>query len=288
MPFGFLVAEYANRRRQEGSSGVIHQEEQAIEALFLPNRGASNTSMWVLFGIWVALFLFVWSTMASGIFPSPTEVLGSIPGLWNEDGLGAQLWASFSLNLEAAGIMFLLSLAIAYSTVMPAFRPLAKLISSGRFNGFVGLPLIFMAIFHNPHVVKVCLLVFGMGVFTVLSLTKMIKDIPQSLFDHSRTLRMREWRVVWEVVVLGRFDEVMDIMRINIAMGWMMLPMVEGMFKYEGGVGALMENESKHLNLDAVFAVLFVILVVGFVQDYLIGYFKGIICPYAEIGLERK
>jgi hypothetical protein len=29
--------------------------------------------------------------------------------------------------------------------------------------------------------------------------------------------------------------------RINIAMGWMMLPMIEGRYKFEGGVGALME-----------------------------------------------
>lgn len=237
--------------------------------------------------LWIAGFLLLWIIGTVPFIPSPFDVLGALPNLWFNEGLGDQLMVSFTLNLQAAAIMFVLSCLIAYSTVLPAFRPLATLVSSGRFNGFVGLPLIFMAIFHNPHIVKIALLVTGMGVFTVLSMVKMIEAIPKEAFDHSRTLRMSEWRVAWEVVVLGQFDQVIDIMRINIAMGWMMLPMVEGRFKFEGGVGALMENESKHLDLDAVFAVVIVILVVGLCQDWAIGKFKSILCPYAEIGMER-
>lgn len=86
---------------------------------------------------------------------------------------------------------------------------------------------------------------------------------------------------------MGHFDEVIDIFRINAAMMWMMFPMVEGMFKYEGGVGALMENEAKHLNLDSVFAITFVVLLAGMAQDWTIARFKTIVCPYAEIGVGR-
>jgi NitT/TauT family transport system permease protein len=247
----------------------------------------------ILGGFWLVLFLYVWSTFAASYIPSPIQIVTAFPRLWNQNGLGVALYDSMELNIQAVSIMFSVSYFLALTTVAPIkifghnpFRPLALLVSSGRFNGFVGLPLVFMSIFNNAHKVKIALLVFGMGVFTVLSLAELFKNVSKDLFDHSRTLRMNEWRVMWEVVVLGTFDQVIDIVRINIAMGWMMLPMVEGRFKFEGGVGAMMEIDSKQFDYPAVFCTLFVILLVGLCQDKLIGLFKKIACPYASLGLE--
>ena len=44
-------------------------------------------------------------------------------------------------------------------------------------------------------------------------------------------------------------------MRQNAAMGWMMLTMVEGISRSEGGVGAMLLNQNKHFHLSAVFAI---------------------------------
>ena len=253
-----------------------------------PNPGAvSSYVFWVAGGIWIATLFMIWITGAAVFLPTPLQTIQKFPDLWLHEGLGVRLFDSFTLNLEAVGIMSVFSFFLAISTVMPLFRPLATLVASGRFNGFVGLPFVFMTILHNPHRVKVALLVFGMSVFTVRALVRMIESIPKEQFDHSRTLRMGEWRVVWEVIVLGRFDEVMDILQINIAMGWMMLPMVEGLFRFVGGIGTLMLNEEKHLNLDAVFCALFVILIIGLIQDGLLGKLKNTICPYVLQGMER-
>lgn len=255
--------------------------------LFTPNSNITSSVYTILGVSWfVAMFMF-WAMSPGSFIPTPWATLGAFPDLWFEQGLGEQLWTSFVLNMQAVSIMTGLSLLIAYATVLPIFRPLAALVSLGRFNGFVALPLIFTAWFSEPHKVMIALLVYGMAVFTVLSLTKMIDDIPKELYDHSRTLRMGEWRVVWEVVILGRMDEVIDVLRINIAMGWMMLQMVEGRFKFEGGVGALMEVNAKHFDYPAVFCAMFIILLVGMAQDWTLSYFKKIVCPYAAIGMER-
>jgi NitT/TauT family transport system permease protein len=258
-----------------------------INRVFRPNESiAPGTYAYLVTG-WAVLALLVWVTAASPILPSPLEVLRAIPALWFEDGLGSQLWVSFQLNLEAIAIMAGLSLTVSYLTVVPAFRPLATAISSGRANGFAGLPLIFTLYIGNAHWIKIALLVYGAGVFTVPAVVKLIELIPKESFDHARTLRMHEWRVVWEVVILGHFDEVIEILRSNILMMWMLLPMVEGLFKSEGGLGALIDIENKHFQLAAEFAIVFLILGVGLLQDYLIGLFKGIVCPYSLIGLER-
>jgi NitT/TauT family transport system permease protein len=256
--------------------------------LLAPNRPLHAQSFAILTAAWIALMLILWSSAGARYLPTPLDVLKSFPGLWNEDGLGVQIWTSFELNLEAAFCTFIASLLIAYATVLPVFRPLAMLISSGRYNGMIGLPLVFLSLLHDPHWVKIALLMFGTGVFAVLSLVRMIEAIPQELFDHSRTLRMSEWRVFYEVVILGQFDQVLDIFRGTLAMLWMLLPMVEGYFRFEGGVGTLMLTEAKHLNLDSVFCIMFVVLAIGFAQDLVLGELRVMICPYAELGVERK
>ncbi len=283
MPFGLLVEEYAARKAAEPASGPIHTRERQLASLLTAP---------VITALWIAAFLLLWSCAAASYIPSPLEVLQALPPLW-DDGLGVQLWSSLTLNFEAVLLTSLVSLLIAYATAAPGiigriFRPFALLVSSGRYNGMVGLPLVFMSLLHNPHWVKLALLLFGTGVFTILSLVRMIDAIPAELFDHSRTLRMGEWRVLWEVVVLGRFDEALDVLRVSAAMIWMLLPMVEGLFRFEGGVGVLMLTESKHLNLDAVFAVMGVVLLIGFLQDWLMGQFRAAVCPYAELQKERK
>ncbi len=98
---------------------------------------------------------------------------------------------------------------------------------------------------------------------------------------------MSEWRSVWEVVVLGTAHKAFEVMRQNAAIGWMMLTMVEGVSRGEGGIGALLLNQQKHFLLAEVFAIQIVILVVGIFQDAIIGLLRRLVCPYADLKLER-
>jgi len=99
---------------------------------------------------------------------------------------------------------------------------------------------------------------------------------------------MSEWRVVWEVVVLGTADQAIEVLRQNAAMGWMMLTMVESISRSEGGVGAMLLNQNKHFHLAEVFAIQGLILLVGMTQDYGIGVAKRLVCPYSVLTLERQ
>jgi NitT/TauT family transport system permease protein len=134
----------------------------------------------------------------------------------------------------------------------------------------------------------VALLVFGMTVFFVTSMVDVVASIPRDTFDHARTLRMGEWRATWEVVVRGTADKAMEVLRQNAAIGWMMLTMVEGISRAEGGVGAMLLNQNKHFHLPEVFAIQILILTVGILQDYALGGLKRLLFPYAELTLERR
>ena len=203
-------------------------------------------------------------------------------------GLGQELIQSFSLNIQAIGYTALISMVLAYLTVMPFFRPLVSALSKGRFLSLAGFTLVFTLMVGGGHPLKLSLLVFGMTVFFLTSMASAISEIPKEEFDHARTLRMSEWRVVWEVVVLGTADKAFEVLRQNAAIGWLMLTMVEGISRAEGGVGAMLLNQNKHFHIAEVFAIQLTILLVGLLQDYGIGIVRRLVCPYAGLTLERK
>ena len=266
-------------KRKQGE-GVAHA--------FSPNKFLSTGAMNIIVATQVAIFLLIWSFSSFKVLPKPVEVFQSIGKLWTQQGLGQELLSSISLNVEAVAISSILSIGAAYLTVMPFFRPLVSALGKGRFLSMAGFTLVFTLVVGGGHPLKLSLLVFAMTVFFVTSMASVVTEIPKAEFDYARTLRMKEWRVVWEVVVLGTADKAFEVLRQNAAIGWMMLTMVEGIYRGEGGVGAMLLNQQKYFRMSEVFAIQIIILIVGLCQDFVIGAVRRFLCPYAVLTLERK
>lgn len=265
-----------------------HSALDAVLGAFAPNRAVSARTMQMIVLTEVVIAVIVWLYSPFRVLPRPGEVLHALRDLWLTQGLGQDIAVSFGLNLQALAYSTLISLGLSYLTVMPVFRPLVAAISKGRFLSLVGFTFVFTLMLGGGRPLKVSLLVFAVTVFYITSMTAVVAAIPKAAFDHARTLRMSEWRVVWEVVILGTADKAFEVLRQNAAIGWMMLTMVEGIARAEGGVGVALLNENKHFRLDYLFAIQLVILVVGLLQDYGIGLARQIVCPYADMTLERK
>ena len=256
-------------------------------AVFAPNAVLSKNAVRILIATQVALAFLLWAFSPFVLLPKPTEVFSALGDLWNQ-GLGSELITSFYLNLQAIALATAVSLLLAYATVMPFFRPIVALLSKLRFLSLVGLTFFFTLMAKSGHELKLSLLAFSVSVFFVTSMADVIETILKEKFDLARTLRMREWRVVWEVIVLGQADKAFDVLRQNAAIGWMMLTMVEGIVRSEGGVGTILLDQNHHFRLAAVFAIQLTILMLGLLQDYGIGMMKNLLCPYAALTLERK
>ncbi len=267
-----------------GRVGFFHD----VLGAFSPNRIISRGALRFIIGFQIVVLLLVWATSTYVFLPKPLDVWRAFVDLWNNEGLGQELIVSFLLNVQAMAWATVISLGLAYLTVVPVFQPIAHAVSKGRFLGMVGLTFFFTIIFASGHRLKVSLLVFGVAVFFVTSMIDVVAQVPKEKFDLARTLRMGEWRVVWEVIVLGRADAAFDAMRQNAAMGWMMLTMVEGISRSEGGIGALLLNQNKHFRLEAVFAIQIAILLIGLFQDYALGLAKKFLFPYADLQLEKR
>lgn len=240
----------------------------------------------------IFISITIWYLSGSKIIPTPDRILSEIPVLWNK-GLGYELYLSFLVNLKSLWISFVISLFLAYTTSIPGlvgqiFIPIVKFLSSLRFLGLVGLTLVFTLLTPNGHILKVSLLVFGITGFMLTSMYDVVANIPKERFDDARTLRMKEPRVLFEVVVLGTAADMLDVLRNCCAISWVMLASVEGLVRSEGGLGAMLLNNDKYFNLPAVFAIMLVILIVGLAFDFGIATFRRMVCPYSYLTIEKK
>jgi sulfonate transport system permease protein len=84
------------------------------------------------------------------------------------------------------------------------------------------------------------------------------------------------------VIVVGKADQVFEIVRQNFAIAWMMITMVEGLSMGEGGIGTLLIKYNKYNDLPHVLALQVVVLGVGLSFDYLIGAMRRWLFPYTK------
>lgn len=259
----------------------------ALGPALRPNQWVPARAYWMLVALWTVVALAAWF-LAPAFFPSPGRVLAALRALTSEQGLIGELSVSLGLFAQSLLIAAVLSMGLAYLTVVAAVRPVILALTRARFLSLVGLTFIFTMTVGGGHPLKVALLVFGISAFFLTSMVDVVASVPREKLDHARTLRMGEWRVVWEVIVLGQMGPALDALRQNAAIGWMMLTMVEGISRSEGGIGALLMDQNKHFNLAAILAVQLVFLVAGFLQDAFLAWLKATVVPHAALATARR
>src|SRR5437762_9276132 len=159
--------------------------------LLSPNRVISKQTLRWLIGFQILLLFFLWIFSPTVFLPKPKEVFQALSEMWMQ-GLGAELITSFLLNLQAIAISTILSLLLAYLTVIPFFRPIVTLLSKLRFLSMVGLTFFFTLMATTGHELKLYLLVFSVSVFFVTGMAEVVAAIPKEKFDLARTLRSEE------------------------------------------------------------------------------------------------
>lgn len=234
----------------------------------------------ILLAAWALAVAGAWAAAPAVAIPGPREIVSALHELWWRGGLGPELFTTLKLVGVAGGLAAALSFLLAWSSVVPAMRPLVGLVGKLRFLGLTGLVFPFTLATGGGFALKVALLVFGMTTFLVAALARIVAEVPPAQIDHVRSLGARPVRVVWEAVIRGTLGRSLDAVRQNAAMGWSMITMVEGISRSDGGVGALLLAEHKHFRLAEVYAVLLVVLVVGLLLDVAMGLLARLLCPH--------
>jgi NitT/TauT family transport system permease protein len=78
-------------------------------------------------------------------------------------------------------------------------------------------------------------------------------------------------------------DYVLESIRQNLAIVWMMLISVESILMAAGGLGFLIKNSDKSGNQGRVIALQIIILLIGITLDFLLTYLRKLIFRFSKI-----
>jgi NitT/TauT family transport system permease protein len=198
---------------------------------------------------WLLLIVAYWFIMTSGtkkLFPSPDQVWHGFVALYNE-GLVVHIGSSLLLCLQATLISIVFSLLVAYAYPIPALQPVSRTLSRLRYLPLTGITFYLTILVTNARSMQIWVLVIFMSLYFITSLLAVIKDVSQEEIDHARSLKCSRWEILWEVIIKGRLDYVIDA---------------------AGGLGVLIKNSDKFMNHGRILALQIVILLVGLGIDF--------------------
>ncbi len=254
-----------------------------LKAIFEPLRVLDKRTMTILLVAEAAIALLVWQLSGGGLIPTPDKVLKAIGTIFTMPDFIDNLFASITLTIKGMGISIIIALIISYLSIVPFFQPIARFVIKCRYLTLTGLIFLFTLLTQNGGQLKLSLLIFGIVPFFVTSLLGVIENINKQEYELCTTLRMNSWQSLWEVIIVGRLDQVFEVMRQNFAIAWLMITSVEGLSMSQGGLGVMLIKANKYVQLDIVFGTLVIIFVLGIFFDFILGLFRHWLFPYTKL-----
>ena len=232
----------------------------------------------------IGILLGIWGLCSMGsthLFPSIPQVLAGFSDLY-QGGLVVHIFSSLGLFLKATFISIIISLVFCYMSPISLLKPIATVVSKLRYLPLTGIAFYISILINDARTVQVWILVVFMTTFLTTSLLQMLKDIAVEEFDHARTLGCSRWEILWEVVIKGRFDYVIEMVRQNLAMVWVMLVTVESILAAAGGLGFLIKNNDRLGDNGKVIALQIVIIIIGISIDWFLTKIRQLIFRYSN------
>ena len=241
-----------------------------MKNIFTPFGKVSKQSLYVIIGLQVLL-------------PAPFKVAKAFLHLLSTGLLLDNILVSLLLTIKALFYSIVITLFFTYLSVIPFFKSLAAFLVKSRYLTLTGLIFVFTLLTKDGNQLKLSLLVFGMVPFFVTSFLSVIVSTNKQQYELCKTLGYNNWQTLYEVIIVGKADQVLEILRQNFAISWLMITLIEGLNMSEGGIGALLIKYNKYNDLTNVLALQLVIFLVGLGFDLLMGTMRKWLFPYTKI-----
>lgn len=251
-----------------------------MKKLLQPFAHVSKQTLTLLVAAQAITLLTWWHLSASGLMPQPGKVAAALAELSATTLLWDNILVSLGLTLKAMFYAIIITMLISWLYVIPFFKSLAQVMVKCRFLTLAGLIFVFTLLTHNGAALKLWLLIAGIVPFFVTSFLSVIVNIHQQEYDLCKTLGYNNWRTLYEVIIVGKADKVLEIIQQNFAIAWLMITMVEGVSMSEGGIGTLLIKYNKYNDLTRVLALQVVIFMLGLLFDYLLSVLRVWLFPY--------
>ncbi len=244
-----------------------------LKKLFTPFEYIDKKVMYAVGGFQIMLLILAWLYLVpqKTLFPHFGEVIKSWIEMWNM-GLFHHIFKTLSLCLLATLISIFFSCLVSYSSVIPFFKPVATFFTKLRYNPIQGFTLFLTTATGGGRTLQVTLLVIFMSFYFITALMSIIEAIPEEDYYRRKAMKMNRWQILWEVVIKDRADYLIEVIRQNLSITFMMIVSVEAMDKSQGGLGALLVDTNRALNFPKIFALQITILIIGILLDMTLNY----------------
>ncbi len=243
--------------------------------------GLGVAGLVVLVGGWQLLSM----TMGDGGFlvASPAETWGALLELHSS----GDLWRDFAASTQRIGTGYAISmvigvvLGIAVASFRSAEAFLEPQIGFLRYVPAGALTPLFLLWLGIDEAPKVWLIVVGTVFFNVLMIADVARAVPQELVDASYTLGAGRVRVLRQVILPHSWPGIVDVARVNLAAGWLMLVIAE-LLAAEEGLAYRVVRAQRSRSVDTMFAVLIVFGLIGLASDLLLRQLRKRTAPWSE------
>jgi NitT/TauT family transport system permease protein len=132
---------------------------------------------------------------------------------------------------------------------------------------------------------KILFLAFSIIVYLIPVVVQRVYEVENVFVQTIQTLGASKWQTIRKVFIPAVFSKIIDDVRVLTAISWTYIVVAE-LVNNEGGIGALSVRAARQGRLDKAFFVLFVIILLGILQDKLFVFADKKLCKfkYAQIG----
>jgi NitT/TauT family transport system permease protein len=263
--------------------------------VFKLRAAISERLRWVIGAVTVGIFVAVWMAVTfsglvgAGTLPSPADLLDVVPQLHTEKFMLAN--ALVSLLRITIGFALATALAVPLGVLMGAFTPIRAavnpLIGPLRFLPIAAVVPIFIFWFGLGEQMKIMLLFIGTFVYLLPLVVETVDQVDDVYLKTAATLGASKWQIIISILVPASLPAIYEALRVMFGIGWTYVMLAEFVsdessgFGY-GGIGYLINNLRRYGTLSEVLVCVILILIIGVVVDFLMGWIGKQLFPWAQ------
>ncbi|MEM6725859.1 MAG: ABC transporter permease subunit [Bacteroidota bacterium] len=224
------------------------------------------------------------------ILPPPGQVVATIPDLINKDELKINTFKSVWINLKGYLWAILIAIPLGFLIgLLPIFRGMFnRPVDAIRYLPLTALTGLFMSWYGISDAMKVAFLAFGILVYLLPVVVQRIDEVKDVYLKTVFTLGANGWQTIRTVYFPSVMSRISDDIRVLTAISWTYIIVAELVNSAEGGIGALIYLKARQAQLAKVFAILLVIVLIGFIQDKYFRYLDKQFFPFKDQNSSKK
>jgi len=224
---------------------------------------------------WLILFALWWLVTNFGlinnhVMPTPQKTWNAFLDMKVNDNLVSNILFSVRINLVGYVKCILVALIVGFAIgLSPRVRKMfSQQVNALRFVPITALMGIFIAISGLTITTKINFLAFGIWVYLVPVVVQRIDEVNVTHLQMMKTLGAGFWQTVRFVTWRSVIARLSDDIRILVGISWTYIIVAE-LAGIQGGLGSLIFLGERQSNVGKVYAVIFIIVAIGIIQDAL-------------------